>query len=343
MSVLLSDAGHECDIEDVPGSLPRSLSGKLGSTSSGGSSFISKKLLACFALLFFTVSSTVFADLSKLPNGQFGYNTFVIPLMVEITKFFVSIILLLQMKISHRPIFASFTFLGFVKFALPGFLYFISNNSIFYIIESLGPTQFQILKNLNVLSTGIFMRVLLQRHLSWLQWKALFILVSGAAVTQLEEITNDSEVYWHGLIAVIIYVLSSGAAGVFSEKLLKGEERKQDCIHWQNIQLYFFGILFGLISVISKAAGTIESHEMIFIGFNLWAYAVILSLSACGLLISFILKYLDNIAKCFVAALSMLVVAWHESFMHSKPLTMHYYIGFLLTCLALEQYTSRKF
>ena len=50
-----------------------------------------------------------------------------------------------------------------------------------------------------------------------------------------------------------------------------------------------------------------------FDGFNVFAYATVATLAICGLLVSFTLKYLDNVAKYFCVALSMLCVALLDS------------------------------
>ena len=63
---------------------------------------------------------------------------------------------------------------------------------------------------------------------------------------------------------------------------------------------------------------TDASSNGVFTGFNSAAYAMIISQTMLGLSVSFVLKYVDNIAKCFVAAVSMLrgvaphIDAWRD-------------------------------
>ena len=295
-----------------------------------------KNVGACVVLFLFTVSATIFADLSKNPNGEYPYDTFMIPTIVEIMKFIVSACFLLKMKAYGEPLVMHYTVKSFFKYSIPGLLYFMSNNCVFYIIKDLGPSQFQILKNLNVFSTAILMRFVLNRHLTWLQWKALILLVIGAVLTQLMDAPDTMKGTVRGYFVVFIYSVSSAAAGVHVEKALK-EGGDGNCIHWQNLQLYFFGVVFGLISVwfrginLNKTSGNLD-------GFNYFAYATVLSLTLCGLSISVILKYLDNIAKCFVGSLSMLFVTLHESLHRAKPFSTHYFLAIVLVFLALEQY-----
>ena len=76
----------------------------------------------------------------------------------------------------------------------------------------------------------------------------------------------------------------------------------------------------------------------IFAGFNTFAYATVATLTICGLLVSFILKYIDNVAKCFVAALSMICIAFIDATLKQEALSLQLVLGILLTCIALEQY-----
>lgn len=135
----------------------------------------------------------------------------------------------------------------------------MSNNCALFIVRELGPTTYQISCYLKVLATGVLVRVLLGRKLSWLRWKALVLLVLGTVVTQLntDKLTSRKSSSM-GYVFVISNSFAAGAGGVFSEMLFKGS--RTDSIHWQNIQLYFFGLLFGLITshVSSRADGLVH-------------------------------------------------------------------------------------
>jgi len=310
------------------------------------------KLGSCVALLLFSVTATLFAEASKLPNGKYPYNTFIIPLSVEACKLAVSTLLLVSDHVRARHALPStinmqFAVTKFMLYAVPAFCYFISNNCMFYIIRDLGPSTFQVTSNLKILTTGVMMRIFLGRKLSWLKWKALMILAIGSMVTQLKATVSDAAQHkmllsGNGTASAYIMVsfnaLAAGAGGVFSEKLLKSEDdikSTAESIHWQNIQLYFFGAVFGLLSL---HVNQLEVSNGIFAGFNTFAYATVATLTICGLLVSFILKYIDNVAKCFVAALSMICVAFIDTAVKHEAFSLQLVLGILLTCMALEQY-----
>jgi UDP-sugar transporter A1/2/3 len=176
------------------------------------------------------------------------------------------------------------------------------------------------------------------------------MLAIGSAVTQLtsgggvqDNIASSAASKTFGYTLVIVNAFASGMGGVSSEKLLKGGHEKyrgvyeEESIHRQNMQLYFFGIVFGALSFQSRENGQVYGDGL-FHGFNGFAWATVASLSACGLTVSFILKYLDNIAKCFVAALAMLCVTVLDTTMKHEGIPLRIILGIVLTCLALEQY-----
>jgi len=209
---------------------------------------------------------------------------------------------------------------------------------MFYIIKDLGPTAFQVTNNLKIFITAILMRILLFRKISWIRWKALIILAAGSVVTQLKcEEAVDQQLRIISYCIVLLNVLASGAGSVISELLLKGTgEDTSDSIHWKNMQLYSYGILFGCISYVqsTETVGTGNAFE----GFNWAAWATVASLTIMGISVSFVLKHIDNIAKCFVTVLSMLAVALIQATLENDVLTLKLCIGVCLSCLAIEQY-----
>ena len=311
------------------------------------------KRATCAALLFFSVSSTLCAQASKSRDGSYAYDTFVIPFAAESLKCVVSTVMECGTGGSFKG--SEFKVQRFLKFSIPAACYFVSNNCMLYIIRELGGVTFQVTNNLKILSTGVLMRLFLGRKLTWLQWKALIILAVGCTVTQFKsceradvKIHLDQNLIMRGFgyAMIVLNAFASGAGGVVSEKLLKGSRQTQESIHMQNAQLYLFGAVFGLVAIrynnLSKSIdnGKEDSYGVLsmFDGFNPYAFAAVLSLAATGLLVSVILKYMDNFVKCFVAAVSMFLVALFDALMRDEHPTLQLFCGVTLTCLALEQY-----
>lgn len=313
-------------------------------------------LSSCVGLVVLSVSGTILTEASK-EHGTYPYNTFLIPCTVEAVKFVASAVMFMRVRAKKGKLWTPLEFdvHDFFLYAFPALCFFVSNNCVFHIIQHLDPCTFQVMSNLKVLSTGIFMHVFLNRKLSWAQWKALVLLAVGCMVTQLRQTSDRTATdsvqspFW-GYIFLMISVMVSSAGNVFSEKLLKrscADQRKpqedRHCIHHQNMQLYTFGFVFGVLSL-QTSSKTLQSRERgIYHGFNAYAYALIVVSSACGLLISFILKHLDAVAKCFCAAMSMLGVAFLDSTMRHETLPLCIVLGVVLVFLALEQYSTSSF
>jgi len=60
--------------------------------------------------------------------------------------------------------------------------------------------------------------------------------------------------------------------------------------------------------------------------------------SSTELLVSFVLKYTDDFVKCFVASVSILLVALFNALMRDEQQSFQLFYDTTLTCIALEQY-----
>lgn len=297
------------------------------------------QVLSCLLLLFSSVATTLFANASKSSDGSYPYDTFIIPTLVETLKLICSSVVLIVMEISGNSTKITLSAKRFVSFSLPALCYFVSNNCVFHIIRLLGATNFQILSNLKILCTALLMRMILGRNVSWIRWKALGILTLGSMVSQIsceQSAAGDSPL---GYLLLLVYCMSSSAGGIASEKLLKGKAvASADSIHWQNFQLYAFGVAFGALTVMTHSNSELWKLGDYFHGMNAEAVATVLCMTCSGLLVSYILKYLDNMVKCFVITGSMFLVALCSSFVKHEFPSMQLTTGIVLCCLAVEQY-----
>ena len=111
-------------------------------------------------------------------------------------------------------------------------------------------------------------------------------------------------VLW-GWVLLLVYVNISAFAGVYSEYMLKRNFRSS--IHVQNIHLYCFGIIANIVMLATDSHNfRLVCDNGFFHGWNFWTAASAMCLGSIGLVISGIMKYADNIVKCFAAALAIL-------------------------------------
>merc|ERR1712232_559458 len=106
-----------------------------------------------------------------------------------------------------------------------------------------------------------------------------------------------------GFLAVLAACFTSGFASVYLEKLLK----QTDASIWvRNVQLGAFGSLMALIVALSQDGAQILDGG-ITQGYTPRVLCVILTNALGGLLCAAVLKYADNILRCFSTALSIIL------------------------------------
>lgn len=203
------------------------------------------------------------------------------------------------------------------KVGIPGLLYALQNNLIFIALSNLSGAMYQVTYQLKILTTALLSVLLLGRRLSSLKWSALFLLFVGVTLIQYPNQSEPGKLApgaggqnaFVGLVAVLSACFTSGLAGVYLEKLLK---QRTTTIWINNMQLALYGVLAGLIGAFWND-GVAIMRGGFFQGYTQMTLAAILLQALGGLVVAAVLKYADNILKCFGNAMSIVfscLVSW---------------------------------
>ncbi|KAM8934386.1 LOW QUALITY PROTEIN: GRIP1-associated protein 1 [Pelodytes ibericus] len=247
-----------------------------------------------------------------LPGERFFSTTAVV--MAEFLKGITCLLLiLLQKKGSIKELCVLLydsvivQYMDTLKMAVPSLIYTLQNNLQYVAISNLPAATFQVTYQLKILTTALFSVLLLRKSLSRLQWGSLVILFVGVAIVQAEQsgakVSVSGQSYGVGLVAVAVSCLSSGFAGVYFERILKGSSAS---VWLRNIQLGIFGTALGLLAMWQQD-GVAVAEKGFFYGYTPLVWCVIFNQAFGGLLVAVVVKYADNILKGFATSFSIVV------------------------------------
>ena len=142
--------------------------------------------------------------------------------------------------------------------------------------------------------------------------------------------------YFVGLVAVLTMTLTSGFAGVFTEKQLKKGSPIGYCV--RNIYLSSFALLFSLVFMWVMDGKEIAENGFFF-GFTPSVWFAVSMLAVAGLIVSVVVRYADTILKIFAISLSTLICCL-ASVWSGMVVTAQFVAGTLLVFAAVFLYSA---
>ncbi|KAF7250743.1 hypothetical protein EG68_08493 [Paragonimus skrjabini miyazakii] len=275
------------------------------------------------SLAFLTIQTTCLVLLMRVSRihteGSPVYLISTIVVCAEVSKLLVCILMVIitengiisnALTLIYLQVFVDY--MDTFRVLVPAALYLVQNNLLYVAISNLNAVAYQILYQSKIFTTAFFMVTMMGRKLFSTQWTALFLLFVGIVLSQWNPETHDSiktaesTTYPStlvGFLALVCASFSSGFAGVYFEKILKGTAPS---IWVRNIQLAIFGILIGLCGVFTYDRSAVLERGF-FQGYTPIVWLVVLLQTCSGLGVAFVMKYADNILKGFAAGLSIIL------------------------------------
>uniref|UniRef100_A0A8D3CD86 Solute carrier family 35 member 2 n=1 Tax=Scophthalmus maximus TaxID=52904 RepID=A0A8D3CD86_SCOMX len=227
-----------------------------------------------------------------------------------------------------------------LKMSVPSLIYTLQNNLQYVAISNLPAASFQVTYQLKILTTALFSVLMLRKSLSRVQWVSLLLLFAGVAIVQGNKEASDSsnQNYMVGLVAVVISCLSSGFAGVYFEKILKGSSAS---VWVRNVQLGIFGTALGMLGLWWNDGAAVAEHGFLF-GYTNMVWCVIFNQAFGGLLVAVVVKYADNILKGFATSFSIIVSTVLSIYLFSFHVDLLFTVGAGLVIGAVYMYSLPK-
>eukprot|EP00406_Dinophysis_acuminata_P001890 CAMPEP_0179214556 /NCGR_PEP_ID=MMETSP0797-20121207/2380_1 /TAXON_ID=47934 /ORGANISM="Dinophysis acuminata, Strain DAEP01" /LENGTH=358 /DNA_ID=CAMNT_0020920599 /DNA_START=39 /DNA_END=1115 /DNA_ORIENTATION=- len=268
------------------------------------------KWLSLVLLVFQTVSVVFVMRLSRTRHtgGPRYLNTTAV-FFTEVLKLLCSLLILCHEKGSIRSA-SSLVWrhcrrspVETLKVSVPALLYTLQNNLLVY----------QVTYQLKILTTALLSVAVLGKRLGPAKWASLVLLTAGVALILLPRdgqgaggaaapATAEGNATV-GIVAVLCACVTSGLASVYLEKIMKNNDAS---IWLRNVQLAFFGAIIAFAGVLVQD-GERVSEAGFLQGYSTLVWLVILLQAIGGLVVAAVLKYADNILKCFGNALSIIL------------------------------------
>ncbi|KAB2632882.1 CMP-sialic acid transporter 1-like [Pyrus ussuriensis x Pyrus communis] len=299
--------------------------------------------LVAALLTVLTSSQGILTTLSQ-SNGKYKYDYATVPFLAEVFKLIVSCLLLWRECRISPSVRMTTDWKSVRLYPIPSVIYLIHNNVQFATLVYVDTSTYQILGNLKIVTTGILFRLFLRKKLSNIQWIAIVLLAVGTTTSQVKgcgEASCDSlfSAPIQGYMLGILSACMSALAGVYTEYLMK---KNNDSLYWQNVQLYTFGVIFNIARLLfDDFRGGFENGpwwQRLFNGYSLTTWLVVLNLGSTGLLVSWLMKYADNIVKVYSTSMAMLLTMVLSVYLFTFKPTLQLFLGIIICMMSLHMY-----
>jgi len=287
-------------------------------------------------------NSQIFTQLSKNDEGTFSFSLPAIVRCVEVLKTVIALICLIIERgtrdaislITHTPI------RHWLLYLVPAACYTITNNFVIKSGEFMDAASVVMLQQLKVFTTAVLWFLVFNQRPTRLQIFALVLLTLGGMLSAVPSRNTQMHVELLGLVLISITAITSAIAGVYLEWLYKNIGAAES-LNLQNIYIYSMGTLWN-----SSFFMIFQKDCRFFEGWNWWAVALILNMSAMGLIIAVVLKHFSNIHKLFMCGGALYFCVLYDIYLAELSISPSYCLSLFLVSISLylyhcEQYHSK--
>uniref|UniRef100_H3HDR2 UDP-galactose transporter n=1 Tax=Phytophthora ramorum TaxID=164328 RepID=H3HDR2_PHYRM len=205
-----------------------------------------------------------------------------------------------------------------------------------------------IVYQLKIITTAMFMIVLLHRRFSAVQWCAMLALMAGVAICSYSRLPSgpqhadeamDSKRFI-GICVMIGLAINSGLAAAYFERVMKSHksiatQQTLDPLWTRNLQLSAISVGVTCVDLV-RNFGEVWTNGF-FNGFHPAVFAVIFLQAVGGLTIAAVVRYSDNIVKNFGTSFSLVLSCMISNYMFDQTATFSFYFGVFLVPVAAKK------
>ncbi|CAI5707844.1 unnamed protein product [Peronospora effusa] len=315
------------------------------------------------SFIMLVLQNTALSIVSKYSRATTGpkYRPGFVVLLVEILKFVLCCLVLLEFK--HGNVKASIHTLqievfadkkGLSKMIVLAFLYALQNMFALVAYDYVDVATYQIVYQLKIITTAMFMSVLLHRHFSIVQWYAMLALMAGVAICSYSRLPSgsnhtveaSSSKRFIGICIMIGLAINSGLAAAYFERVMKAHkpvttQQTLDPLWTRNLQLSAVSVGVAALDLV-RNMGEVWTHGF-FYGFHPAVFAVIFLQAVGGLTIAAVVRYSDNIVKNFGTSFSLIFSCVISNYMFDQTTTLSFYFGVLMVVSSVFVYGDSRF
>ena len=304
------------------------------------------KWVSLVSLVLQTTSMVLMIRYSSLGGGQQYVATAAVMYMEAVKYLSCLVVVLAQsggvagvLKVLREEVYGDWREVA--KLSVPSFLYTLQNNLLYLAINNLDGPTYQVIYNSKIITTGLFSVLLLGRTLGAQKWSSLVLLTLGVSLTQLspdaaEAAEGSSRML--GFFCVMAAACTSGFAGVYFEKMLKGSKAT---LWVRNLQMATTTVPLAMLMMYLKDGARV-AEVGVHHGFSPLVVTIILNQALGGLLVAVVVKYADNILKAFAAAISIITSTVISALFFGFHITPYFLVGATVVLFASYLYSAEK-
>ena len=225
---------------------------------------------------------------------------------------------------------------------VPAALYAVNNYLKFAMQLYFKPTTAKMLSNLKIIVIAMLMRSVMRRTFTVYQWEALFLLVAGITVNQLNYCSTEGGAGDTIAPMAIVYTIGSitipSLASVYNEFALK--RHMETSVLLQNFFLYFYGACFNLLGLLVIMATGALAPGSILVGFRGVTVLLVVNNAFQGILSSFFFKFADTILKKYSSTIATIFTGLMSAMLFGHALTLNFSIGVSIVFISMHLFFS---